>query len=129
MVEKSLLGRLRVDDEALPAFCRRWEISELAVFGSVLRDDFGEASDVDVLVTFHAQGVNGSDRGWLSKIVAALAVDYVGHGFRWRIEGYEGLQCSLAIRLLVHVTAFARCRGREATGVTHVTSQLAVRTF
>ncbi len=52
MVEEALLKRLRVDDEALSAFCRRWEVAELAVFGSVLRDDFGETSDVDVLVTF-----------------------------------------------------------------------------
>ncbi len=34
------------------AFCQRWRITELALFGSVLRDDFGPESDVDVLVTF-----------------------------------------------------------------------------
>lgn len=33
-------------------FCRRWQIREFAVFGSVLRDDFKPESDVDVLVTF-----------------------------------------------------------------------------
>jgi predicted nucleotidyltransferase len=33
-------------------FCRKWRIEELALFGSVLRDDFSAASDVDVLVTF-----------------------------------------------------------------------------
>lgn len=33
-------------------FCRRWKITELALFGSVLRDDFDRTSDVDVLVTF-----------------------------------------------------------------------------
>ena len=32
-------------------FCKRWGVSELALFGSVLRDDFGPDSDVDVLVT------------------------------------------------------------------------------
>ncbi|HEY8765750.1 MAG TPA: nucleotidyltransferase family protein [Dehalococcoidia bacterium] len=35
-------------------FCRRWKIAELALFGSVLRDDFRPDSDVDVLVTFAA---------------------------------------------------------------------------
>ena len=35
-----------------PDFCKRWKIIELAVFGSVLRDDFGPDSDVDILVTF-----------------------------------------------------------------------------
>jgi predicted nucleotidyltransferase len=35
-------------------FCRRWKIKELALFGSVLREDFRPDSDVDVLVTFAA---------------------------------------------------------------------------
>jgi len=38
--------------EALEQFCRRWKITKLEVFGSVLRDDFGPESDVDFLVTF-----------------------------------------------------------------------------
>jgi predicted nucleotidyltransferase len=33
-------------------FCRRWGVHELALFGSVLRDDFRPDSDVDVLVAF-----------------------------------------------------------------------------
>jgi hypothetical protein len=33
-------------------YCARWKISEFAVFGSALRDDFGPDSDIDVLVTF-----------------------------------------------------------------------------
>ena len=44
--------RTTVDREKVAEFCRRWEISELAFFGSVLRHDFGPDSDVDVLVTF-----------------------------------------------------------------------------
>jgi predicted nucleotidyltransferase len=36
----------------LAAFCRRWKVRELAVFGSALRPDFGPKSDVDLLVTF-----------------------------------------------------------------------------
>ena len=39
--------------DAIWQFCRRWNIRELAVFGSVLRPDFRPDSDVDVLVTFH----------------------------------------------------------------------------
>jgi predicted nucleotidyltransferase len=38
--------------DQLTAFCERWQIAELAVFGSVLRDDFRPDSDVDFLVTF-----------------------------------------------------------------------------
>jgi hypothetical protein len=33
------------------AFCRKWLIREFAIFGSALREDFSESSDVDVLVT------------------------------------------------------------------------------
>jgi uncharacterized protein len=36
-------------------FCRRWKIKELALFGSVLRDDFRPDSDVDFLVTFEGE--------------------------------------------------------------------------
>jgi predicted nucleotidyltransferase len=34
------------------AFCRRWKITEFAVFGSVLREDFGPESDIDVLIDY-----------------------------------------------------------------------------
>ncbi|MGB2822835.1 MAG: nucleotidyltransferase family protein [Phycisphaerae bacterium] len=44
--------RIDIDRERIAAFCRKWKITELALFGSVLRDDFGPESDVDVLVTF-----------------------------------------------------------------------------
>lgn len=38
--------------EKIKEFCRRWNIVEFALFGSVLRDDFRPNSDIDVLVTF-----------------------------------------------------------------------------
>jgi predicted nucleotidyltransferase len=41
---------LPLDD--IKVFCQRWHITEFALFGSVLRDDFGPDSDIDVLVTF-----------------------------------------------------------------------------
>ena len=41
-----------VSEDQLAAFCRRWKVQELALFGSVLRSDFRPDSDVDVLVTF-----------------------------------------------------------------------------
>jgi uncharacterized protein len=44
--------RLAIDRDEIDRFCRRWGVVELALFGSVLRDDFGPDSDVDVLVTF-----------------------------------------------------------------------------
>ena len=38
--------------EPIADFCQRWHITELALFGSVLRDDFRPDSDLDILVTF-----------------------------------------------------------------------------
>jgi predicted nucleotidyltransferase len=38
--------------EEIAEFCRRNRIRRLALFGSVLRDDFGPESDIDVLVEF-----------------------------------------------------------------------------
>ena len=43
----------------LVAFCERWQITELALFGSVLRDDFGPESDIDVLVKFNPEAKYG----------------------------------------------------------------------
>ena len=45
--------RFDIDRTKLEAFCRKWQVQELSLFGSVLRDDFGPDSDVDVLVSFH----------------------------------------------------------------------------
>jgi predicted nucleotidyltransferase len=41
-----------IERARVEAFCRKWKIAELALFGSVLRDDFRPDSDVDVLVSF-----------------------------------------------------------------------------
>ena len=45
-------ARVAIPYEAIAAFCRRWQITEFSLFGSVLRDDFRPDSDIDVLVTF-----------------------------------------------------------------------------
>jgi len=37
-------------NDQIRAFCERWQIVELAVFGSVLREDFTDESDIDVLI-------------------------------------------------------------------------------
>ena len=46
------VGAIEVAEADLRAFCQKWRITEFAVFGSVLREDFSPESDVDVLVTF-----------------------------------------------------------------------------
>jgi predicted nucleotidyltransferase len=45
-------AKIPIPREKIAEFCDRWKITELALFGSVLRDDFRPDSDVDVLVTF-----------------------------------------------------------------------------
>jgi len=45
-------ARIEIPKEKLAEFCRRNHIRRLSLFGSVLRDDFGLESDVDVLVEF-----------------------------------------------------------------------------
>ena len=50
------INGLDIPDDKLADFCQRWKIMELALFGSVLRDDFNDESDIDVLVTFADDG-------------------------------------------------------------------------
>jgi uncharacterized protein len=45
-------ARIPLPLTAIEDLCGRWSIRELALFGSVLREDFSPSSDVDVLVTF-----------------------------------------------------------------------------
>ena len=52
-------AQVSVSRDALVAFCTEHGIRRLAVFGSALRDDFGPASDIDVLVEFEPDRVPG----------------------------------------------------------------------
>ena len=47
-----MAARLKVPRGRLAEFCRRRRIRRLAFFGSVLREDFGAESDVDMLAEF-----------------------------------------------------------------------------
>jgi len=46
------MSHITIDRDEIADFCRRHHIRRLSLFGSVLRDDFGPESDVDVLVEF-----------------------------------------------------------------------------
>ena len=50
---------VEIPSKRLEAFCQLWNIAEISLFGSVLRDDFGPDSDVDVLVTFFPEAEHG----------------------------------------------------------------------
>jgi uncharacterized protein len=51
--------QIPIDQHQIAEFCRRHHIRNLALFGSVLRDDFSPQSDIDVLVEFEPGHVPG----------------------------------------------------------------------
>ena len=51
----AIANRIQFPDDQLDELCRRWRIEELSAFGSVLRDDFTDDSDVDLLVDFEQE--------------------------------------------------------------------------
>ena len=44
---------IELPQDQITNFCRRWKLTEFALFGSVLRDNFRPDSDIDVMVQFH----------------------------------------------------------------------------
>jgi predicted nucleotidyltransferase len=71
-----------LSNQKVAAFCRKWKIEEFSLFGSILRDDFGPDSDVDVLVSFEP-GASMTFEGFidmreeLSEIFGGREVDLV----------------------------------------------------
>jgi predicted nucleotidyltransferase len=65
-------------------FCKRWKITEFALFGSVLREDFSADSDVDVLVTLgpesHVSLLDWVDMQDELRAVFGREVDLVSRG-------------------------------------------------
>ena len=49
------LHGIDIPEDRLGEVCRRWKVKELALFGSILREDFGPDSDIDVLVSFQPE--------------------------------------------------------------------------
>ena len=58
---KEMSPQISIDRDAVSAFCQRHHIKRLALFGSVLRDDFRPDSDIDVIVEFQPGHVPGLD--------------------------------------------------------------------
>ena len=48
-------AHIHIPRSQIDSFCHCWQVSELALFGSVVREDFGPDSDVDVLIQFQPQ--------------------------------------------------------------------------
>ncbi len=51
-IRRMNLANIPIPMDRIDAFCRKWKVRELSLFGSVLREDFRPDSDVDVLVSF-----------------------------------------------------------------------------
>ena len=51
--------KINIPRKQLDEFCQRHHISKLALFGSVLRNDFNTESDIDVLVEFEPENIPG----------------------------------------------------------------------
>ena len=47
--------KIKIPKAQIAEFCKRWSVSEFAIFGSALRGDFRSDSDIDILVSFAPQ--------------------------------------------------------------------------
>ena len=85
-------SRIPIDRQAVASLCRQYHIRRLALFGSVLRDDFGSDSDVDVLVEFEpGQGPGylglAAIEDELSALLGGRQVDLVtSKALNWRMR-------------------------------------------
>jgi predicted nucleotidyltransferase len=76
------LRNIQLSDAVIEQFCRKWNLRELSVFCSVLREDFQPTSDIDVLVVL-ASGIgmtletDMAMRGELSKLFGGREIDLV----------------------------------------------------
>ena len=76
------MANITVDRSRLAEFCRRHHIRRLALFGSALREDFSEESDIDALVEFelgYTPGLLGMARleRELSHILGAVSYTHL----------------------------------------------------
>ncbi len=51
--------KIELPQEAIAQLCKRYQVRELSVFGSAVRDDFTADSDIDILVEFQPEAIIG----------------------------------------------------------------------
>ena len=54
VLDHPVFKRLAIEPNQIRIFCQQYNIIEFSLFGSVLRDDFHDESDVDILIEFEA---------------------------------------------------------------------------
>lgn len=47
-----VVSRIHLSEQQIAAFCSQWGVRDFALFGSVLREEFGPGNDIEVLVRF-----------------------------------------------------------------------------
>lgn len=52
MIESTTRSRIPIPTDQIAEICQKYHIHRLALFGSVLRDDFRPGSDIDILIEF-----------------------------------------------------------------------------
>ncbi|MDJ1181127.1 nucleotidyltransferase domain-containing protein [Roseofilum sp. BLCC_M91] len=89
---QTLYQRLGITPTQLAEFCQNCQITELSLFGSILRDDFHSQSDIDMLVTFSPDchlsllgfvGLEQSLEDWLQRQVDLVEKNTVEDDFNW----------------------------------------------
>lgn len=58
-LDPEVQSRLGLSTQDIATFCQHWGIQSMALFGSILRDDFAPNSDIDILLTFNPQARQG----------------------------------------------------------------------
>jgi predicted nucleotidyltransferase len=87
------IPHITISETELADFCQRHHIRKLALFGSVLRDDFSPESDIDVLVEFEPDHTPGLDffgiqdelAGILGREVDLNTYEFLSQYFRDRV--------------------------------------------
>ena len=93
-------GKIDIPRDKLGEFCRRHHICKLGLFGSVLREDFGPDSDIDVLVEFEKGhepgfaffGMQEELSGLLGRKVDLNTPQFLSHYFRDKVLGEVKVQ-------------------------------------
>lgn len=106
--EREVFLPIALPMDQLRDFCRKWRIQDIAVFGSVLRKDFGPDSDIDFLVTFKSHaGISLFDMVTMETELAEIVgrrVDIVSRGGIERSENWIRKKAILESARTLHVT-------------------------
>jgi len=100
MAAPTVAGNIKIPDDQIAAFCRRHHIRQLALFGSVLRNDFGPDSDVDVLVEFEP----GADETLTLLDLAGMQLELAGLFRRHTLSLYQYVLSTTLIPLRQSLT-------------------------